>query len=78
MVLLLSSRVRACSSGSDGQFGVHTLSGECTAVLLLDTHFVVVSFPAIAARPEEREFDRSNLIFVDGNIGKFNSQFRRG
>ena len=69
MVLLLSRRLRACSSGSDGQFEVHTLSGDCTAVLLLDTQFVVVSFPTIAARPEEREFDRSNVIVVDGNIG---------
>jgi len=51
-----------------------TLGGDCTAVLLVDTHFVVVSLPTIATGPEEREFDRSTLIAVDGNIGELNSE----
>jgi len=35
-----------------------------TSALLLDAHFVVVPFPAIATGPEERKFHRSYLIVV--------------
>ena len=47
--------------------------GDCLGVLLVDAHFVVVSLPAIAAGPEERELHRSALIAVDGDISEFNS-----
>jgi hypothetical protein len=65
------------SSRSAGRFGVHILGRDCSAVLLVDTYFVVVFLPAIAASPEEGEFNRSTLVLADGDIGKFNSDFSR-
>jgi hypothetical protein len=55
----------------------HGLGGDCTGVGLVDAYFIVVSLPAIAVRPEQRELHRSTLIAVDGDIGEFNSDFSR-
>jgi hypothetical protein len=40
------------------------LGRNCIGVPLVDAHFIVVSFPAIAAGPEERELQGSTLIAV--------------
>jgi hypothetical protein len=46
------------------------LGRNCIGVRLIDAHFIVVSFPAIAAGPEEHELQGSTLIAVDGDIGE--------
>ena len=46
------------------------------SAFLLDAHFVVVPFPAIATGPEERKFHRANLMVVYSDINEFNSDSR--
>ncbi len=65
----IADRTRSAkSSGLNSDLG-----RNCRGVPLVDTHFIVMSLPAIAAGPEERELQGSNLIAVDGDIGEFNS-----
>lgn len=65
------------TESGDPEFHHTCLGCDGTGLLLVDAHFVVVSIPAIAAGPKEREVQRSGLTGVYGNIDKINSDSSR-